>query len=291
MMRNVWVLIRSLLAAVLLLTATMKVFDAAKIIGSGGLLSSPLRLSLAVGFEVFAAIVIAMAPSRIAHRFGLLVFSGLACVAAWAWWTQTDCGCFGSETPRGISLAVDMVAIGMLLACRSSVKSRRGGDDMDSRRQLIRGITVAVAFGLLAAAATSWRINSPVAEEAMPAWFGDNLIGMKMPLLRDESFAAAAVMPISGEALVVLLRPDCEHCHEVALVWRESDKNQPTGLVVIGVSVDSDDWTVMPGTVSATASGLKGEFVIDWQDAEDGGGRFRLACRFRSKLANQFDGG
>lgn len=269
MMPSIWIFVRSLLAAVLLLTASMKVFDAAKILGSGGLLSSSLRLSLAVGFEVFAAIVIAVTPSQIAHRFGLLVFSGLAIVAAWAWWAQTDCGCFGSETPKGVPLIVDLVATGLLLACRRSANASRVTDHVAFRRQFIQALTVAVTFGLFAAAATNWRISSTVADEAMPAWLGENLIGMKMPLLRDESSSAADLLPVSGEALVVLLRPDCEHCHEVAQAWRDSEKSLRAGLVVIGVSVASDGWTVMPAAVSATPLGSKDEFVIDWKDAEE----------------------
>ncbi|MFG0261792.1 MAG: hypothetical protein ACF788_05315 [Novipirellula sp. JB048] len=122
---------------------------------------------------------------------------------------------------------------------------------------------------MLAAAATSWSTGLAATDEKMPAWLGDNLIGIKMPLLRDESFTATAVMPKSGEALVVLLRPDCEHCHEVAQAWRESDKNPRPALVVIGVSVASDGWTVMPAAVSATPLGSKDEFAIDWKDAEE----------------------
>jgi hypothetical protein len=100
------------LSLLLSLTAVFKILDASAILGSGGLLASPLRLSLTVGFEVFAAAVIVLAPPRIVHRFALLVFSSLVCIAAWAWWTQTDCGCFGSRTPKGIPLIVDVVACG-----------------------------------------------------------------------------------------------------------------------------------------------------------------------------------
>ncbi|WP_153558852.1 MauE/DoxX family redox-associated membrane protein [Roseimaritima sediminicola] len=259
---------RSLLAAVLLMSASAKGMDAARILGSDGLLSSTPRLSGVIGFEVFAAVFIALAPSRTAHRFGLLVFSGLACVAAWAWWTQADCGCFGSETPQGFPLVVDLIAIGLLLAARHSVKACRIGGDGEFRRQVVLALTAAVVLGGFATVATNWRMDATLDEQEMPAWFGDNLVGRKMPLLHDKRFAA--VMPTSGEALIVLLRPDCEHCHEVAKSWREfGTSGSRRGVFVVGVSVATDGWTVMPGTVSAAPSDSEDEFKLVWGGAQE----------------------
>ncbi len=101
----------------------------------------------------------------------------------------------------------------------------------------------------------------------MPAWFGDNLIGMKIPQFRDQRFAAN--VPTSGDVLVVLLRADCEHCLAVSKNWRKSDVDSRDGLALIGVSVGTSRWVVMPGSVSAVPLGEENEFAIAWQSAEE----------------------
>ncbi|KLU02184.1 hypothetical protein RISK_005250 [Rhodopirellula islandica] len=258
---------RICLSVLLMLTAALKMLGASAVLGSGGLLASPVRLSLAVGFEVFAAVLIAMAPPRFAHRFALLVFSALACIAAWAWLTQADCGCFGARTPKGVPLIVDLAVVGLLLCSRGLGQHQlREGFNL-LRRHLFMPAGIAVTAGLLAAGGTMWQIERISSPNEIPTWFGDNLIGMWFPLLCDEKFAEA--MPATGDALVVMLRPDCEHCREVAAEWESRNAGQRDALSVIGISVAEGRWTVMPNEVSPMPIGAGDEFVITWEDTEE----------------------
>ena len=255
------------LSLLLTVTAASKLIDAPAILGSNGLLASSLRLSIAVGFEFFAAAVIAFATPRGAHRFALLVFFSLACIAGWAWWTKTDCGCFGARTPKSVPLIVDVVAVGVLLGCGRNVAELGAGENAASRRQLLRSVGIGVAIGLFAGGATSWRIEQTSSEVEIPAWFGDNLVGMQFPLLHDDKFAA--VIPEMGDVLMVLLRPDCEHCREVAAGWAARGTEQPQNVQMIGISMADGRWTVMPNEVSATPMGSDDHFAISWEKVEE----------------------
>ncbi|MEM9368513.1 MAG: hypothetical protein AAGD07_21165 [Planctomycetota bacterium] len=255
------------LSVLLTLSVGLKMLHAATILGSGGLLASPLRLSLAVGFEVFATVVIALAPSRVTHRFALVVFSSLACIAAWAWWTQTDCGCFGARTPKGVPLIVDLGAVTLLLASGRALGKREVPEIKDSLRRLFLSAGIGVAAGLLAVGGTMWRIERISSVDEMPRWFGDNLIGMRFPLVNDERFAE--VMPATGDALVLMLRPDCEHCREVAAQWGLREAAQPVAFRVIGISVGEGRWTVMPDNVLPTPMSADDEFRISWEGTDE----------------------
>jgi hypothetical protein len=66
-----------------------------------------------------------------------------------------------------------------------------------------------------------------------------------------------------------MLRPDCEHCHEVAAQWGLLKAEQPDALKVIGISVANGQWTVMPEDISPTPMGADDEFVISWDNADE----------------------
>lgn len=211
--------------------------------------------------------VIALARPRIAHRFALLVFTSFAAIAAWAWWTQTDCGCFGSRTPKGVPLIVDLVAVGLLLICHRELPERKVREDSGNRRRLISPVGIGIAAGFLAAGGTMWQIERIGGGDQTPTWFGDNLIGMRFPLLGEEKFAT--VMPVTGDMLVVMLRPDCEHCREVAAHWAMIEAGRRETLNVIGISVADGRWMVMPNAISPTRLGADNEFAISWEAAEE----------------------
>lgn len=259
--------IRMGLATLLIYTATAKYSDAAVILGSGGLLASSTRLPLTIGFEWFASVTIASAPARFAHRFALLVFSTLSLVAGWAWWSDTDCGCFGSHTSKGAPLIVDLVAIALLLACRPVPDRERRSNRTAFQGMPIRSLSVALAAWAVASAATHWRIEQLAAAVSMPAWFGENLIGTQFPLLRDPK--CVAVVPESGATLMVFLRPDCDHCRKLSQNWGEIETPPPPNFTVIGVSVAGGRWTFMPREVSPIPLGSEGEFTMMWDHREE----------------------
>lgn len=263
-----WQLLRVLLALLLLSTAVLKLLDSAQVIATGGLLGTQLKLSLAIGCEVFAALLIAVAPAQIAHRFGLLFFSGLTCIAAWAWWTQADCGCFGAQTPSGVPLILDMVALAMLIAVRPPVPRGEETNVATTRPIWLPPLALAMTMGLLATGLTNWRIaSSGAGENEMPAWFGDNLIGLKLPLLRDERLVT--IIPAAGKCLLVMLRPDCEHCREVAEHWHAGGAKNIDQLAIVSVAIEDGLWTTMPNVVSAKPLDVDGAIIVNWAKGDE----------------------
>ncbi len=260
-------ILRLYLAILLLATAMMKHLDAALILASGGLLASPLRLSLVVAFEVMAAVTIALAPARIAHAFSLLVFSLFACISAWAWWTQTDCGCFGMAMPQSMPLLVDAIAIALLIGCRQQAKSNEPPAALAFRRNLPRTLCAAGIAALLAAATTNWRVARIGDHTEMPAWFGENLIGRRFPLFHHERFSTPFAE--SGDAMVVMLRPDCERCVEIAGQWPAISANLRDDLRIIGISITKGNWAVLSNQVAISRTVAEQGLSLTWSNGNE----------------------
>jgi uncharacterized membrane protein YphA (DoxX/SURF4 family) len=260
-----WPIVRMLLAALLVVTGLMKATHSAELLASGGLLGSSTAIALVVGFEWFAATLIAIGPARLAQRFAFVLFSAFAIVASWAWWTDQDCGCFGPQAPEGVPLLIDMAA---LLLVAWSVRSQRPSATVV--RPAFQSLRASLVAGLMLAALgggfTIWQINHQNTAQAMPSWFGENLIGKEFPLLRDPRFAA--LVPERGEALIVMLRPDCEHCRELASEWPEISRQLDPSTKVIGISIFPNRWTVMEGRVFVSPTKSLDTFDVHWMGDE-----------------------
>ncbi|TWT75285.1 DoxX family protein [Allorhodopirellula solitaria] len=260
-----WPVVRMLLAALLLVTGVLKATHSAELLASGGLLGSPAAIASAVGLEWFAAAFIAIGPVRLAQRFAFVLFSVFTLVATWAWWTDQDCGCFGPQTPKGVPLLIDTAAL-LLVAwsVRSQRKSARvaGPAFQSLRASLVAGSMLAALSGGF----TAWNINHQATAKAMPSWFGENLIGKEFPLLADPRFAA--LVPEQGEVLIVMLRPDCEHCRELVEQWSTTRQELRSTTKVIGISVSPGRWTVMPDLIAAVPTNKSADTVITWKDTE-----------------------
>jgi hypothetical protein len=256
-----WPIVRTLLAALLIVTGVLKATHSAELLASGGLLGSPAAIALVVGFEWFAATFIAIGPAWLAQRFAFVLFSGFAVVAAWAWWTDQNCGCFGTQTPQGVPLLFDIVAL--LLIAWTAWHQRRSGNVAKPASGSVRvALLIGWALAALGCGFTAWQIHRQSAAQTMPSWFGENLIGKEFPLLADPRFAA--LVPERGDAIIVMLRPNCEHCRKLVEQWPEISSQLPPTTKVIGISVLPGRWTVMPGQVSIVASETTGQFLIRW---------------------------
>lgn len=255
--------LRICLCCLLTVTAATKFFDATAILGSNGLLASHFRLSLAVGFEIMAVGVIALAPTRFAQRFATLTFLSFTFIAAWTWWVQMECGCFGSKTPKGVPIALDITAIVLLLSCHRRVAGHSVADASPYQRRLIWALIISLFAGSVSFYATHWRIRQLSSETDAPTWYGTNLVGKRFPLVLDEKFAT--VVPESGDALIVMLRPNCKHCRELTKHWPEVHTRQPLTCKTLCISIIQDQWTVMPSRVSHVPLGLADEFAVFWE--------------------------
>ena len=270
----------SLAALVLLLSGALKVVSAAALLGGDGLLSGPIRLVAVVSLEGFVAGLLLTLSVLWAARVGLFVFAAFGSVAAWTLWSGADCGCFGSATPRGLPLAVDLVtvvglgwvvwrvpAVGVAAAVPDAIGLGSGWEDAPdgpsgTARATFGGVTLgrAVLFGVCLATfggvVAGWRVASVVGErEGWPAWLGPEMVGQALPWPE-----GLAVEP-EGRSAWVLLRPDCQHCREFAEAWAAGQRFGIDDSSLVGVAVESGQWTFMPGRVSADAVVGDGDVV------------------------------
>ena len=258
-----WGKLRLLLAGLLLATAALKVWAAGDLVRSGGLLSNPEVIAIAVGFELSAAALIALAPSLVAHRVAVGVFALLAIVAGTAWWTGADCGCFGPRTVSGVPLLIDVGCLVLLLGITRSVQQAVTGQSRSSA-SIRWPVAGAFGAGVLGAITGFWAAGNAARVGEMPAWFDASLVGERFPLLQNAD--VKRITAPEGESLFVLLRPDCEHCREFATRWRSAPPVGTSAQRIVSVSISPLAWTFMPGTVSADAENTKGSFVVRWED-------------------------
>lgn len=197
-----------------------------------------------------------------------MLFSAFAAVAMWAWWTEQDCGCFGSQTPNAIPLLVDVVAISLVIWALLK-EPRSNSSDIEARKR-VRALVVSIIAGLVVSvtggAVVGWDIQRQIAAGNIPPSFGEILIGKTLPLLQDDRFAAH--VPEVGEMLSVLLRPDCKHCQEFPDQWPAIKKRLPSSVKIVGISMSPGNWTVTPNYVAAKPIGTPGTFAIEWVDNE-----------------------
>jgi hypothetical protein len=262
-----WKQLRFALAGLLIVTAIMKLTSVESLLHGDGLLSSPSTLALAIGFEFTAAILIALAVPRVAYGTAVIVFASLAVVAGWAWWSQTDCNCFGPQTPKGIPLLVDLGCLAMLATASRSIRSTEEKSLTNRWHFQPSVLAIALLFGSSAGGFAHWRATSESGDGEMPTWFGENLVGKPLPLLREEPIRK--IIPRMGNALLVMLRPDCEHCRELAADWNARQLQRNKMLAVIGISVTTGAWGIMPEHVSAESTKVPKSVVLPWNADEE----------------------
>lgn len=254
--------LRLAIASLLIATASIKVLHGTKILASDGLLSTHLNISLAVAFEVSAAIVVVSAPCRIARIFTISVFCSLAIVATWAFWSESSCGCFGAHTPRGAPVLVDLSVIALaILLWRPSSPNHEPHERRWKRFRL--SLFTSIVAGTCVGSCTYLQLNKQYfVNSNAPTWFGHNLIGEISPMLSDPNFADR--VPVSGDALVVLLRPDCQHCKDFSNEWPAASGQMPAGVLITGISILGEQWLIMPDVISATPVYSDRSFVLEW---------------------------
>ncbi|MEM9645160.1 MAG: MauE/DoxX family redox-associated membrane protein, partial [Planctomycetota bacterium] len=247
-------------AGVLLLAAAAKLASLGMLLRSGGLLSYPSLLVIAITWEVAAGLLIATSEPRVGLSAALTTYVSLSLIAGFSWWSQQDCNCFGPQTPKGLPFVVDIACVGaagwgIFKLIRRHPPTNRLAFTLPFRSALV----IACVGGSTAAAATVAQIHLDSAGESMPKWFGENLIGKPLPLLQDDRIDDA-VGP-KGESLWVLVRPDCNHCQDLVSHWQQRSEAL-SGVSIFGVSILPEDWSVMPGRVSMVSPSVGGEHCI-----------------------------
>jgi len=258
---KMWTVVRSFIVVLLLATAALKVGSVDTLLRRGGLLSNPFSISLAVGFELFAACLIALAPGRFAHRFAVLVFLSFLVVAGFAWLLGQDCNCFGSQSVGALPILIDVGCL-VCLAVFHPADSDATKRDFVFASRLVGG---SFGFAMLGSMLVFGHATHSFQDDAMPAAFDKQMIGKPFPLYQFDQ--VQEVLASGGTTLWVLMRPDCDHCHQFARDWDMNSLDSDTRIV--SVSMSPNRWTVMPGVVSATIAQTSDNFELEWADASE----------------------
>ena len=258
-----WHTLRWSLVVLLLVTAAFKLTTIGELLHSGGLLSDPRLIGLAVGFELAAAASIGLAHDRIAHGIALATFAVFSLIAGAAWLTGHDCNCFGPHTTRGLPLLIDVACLITLAWVRPLREPVHAPGETIVDHSWRRWPAYAVFAAMIIGGATWWWASLMESRQAIQSWFGEQLIGERFPLLQFRE--VEALIPSTGPVTVMFLRPDCEHCHVLASQWNATHaEDDELRRRVLTVSVTSGRWTVMPGVVSAAVVETPGNVELAW---------------------------
>lgn len=254
--------VRFAISAVLLVSAILKFTTFQTLIHSDGLLSSPLRVAVAVAMELAAIVLIGLTPRKISWLLATGLFLVFVFVATWTWWTGTNCNCFGASTPKGLPLLVDLVCLTALAMTRPKRDRDVTSDEPKQGKMFAKPVALAVVAALIGGAATYWSPVFSDSDDAIPDWFGNNLIGKRFPLLGQAVVAQA--IPAQGNALLVVLRNDCDHCRELAEEWDSRHAPLASNTTVVGIVIQNGEWVLTPGHILVESDFNSGDFSLSW---------------------------
>ncbi len=257
-----WSWLRYAYSLLLIATAMTKVATADELLHSSGLLSMPLMITVAVTFELIAAGVICFAKPRLAFWFANATFVAFSMIAGASWWLAADCGCFGPRTTAGLPLLVDLLCLlGLGLSYRSS-QALEATTLVTLRHAWPVANLLLIGLAILLTGSVLVITKTTTPRTAMPAWFGENLLGKQFPLLRERRVAEVLTGDKTG--ILVFLRAECEHCQQLVDQWKRETRKLDTSTKIVSVSMLPSAWIFMPGNVSATAVHAPSTFEVRW---------------------------
>ena len=258
-----WPPISWILATVLVVTAALKFAHARELLAGGGLLSSREMLVLVPTAEVAVATIVVLARPRVGRTIALLTFLTFAIVSGWSVVSGEQCNCFGPSIAPVWPLLIDLLAIAAISVCRTNP-----GKATQHRIRFPALAVVVLLLSGLAAATMSFVATAAVKDKRpIPSWFGENLVGMTCPLFLHPDFESRATP--TNQDLIILFRPDCEHCREFAAVWNESTPPQWKDKQVASVSITPSRWTVMPNVVSVDPLPSHDVITLHWSEGTE----------------------
>lgn len=262
-----WSWLRYVYSLLLVVTAVTKVAAADELLHSGGLLSTPLMITMAVTSELVAALVIGLAKPWPAFLFAIVTFSVFTVIAGTSWWLETDCNCFGPRTMADLPLLVDLLCMfGLVLSYRSSQALEATTIVSQNRTWRVATLLV-VGFALALTGSMLVIANTTNRDSTMPAWFGENLIGKQFPMLRNHR--VEEILMQDTTVFLVFLRPECEHCRQLVDEWHRVSGEVSMNSTFISVSMSPASWAFMPSTLSATVVNAPSTIEVRWDDERE----------------------
>ncbi len=249
-----WEHFRFAVAALLLATAVVKIFNMAQILTGGGLLGTMPRLAAVTAFEAAAAAYLIVGNRFLAWLLTLTTFATFATSTVYAMATDQSCDCFGEQLDPETMVVVDTVVL-LLTGCLRPTRWRI------SSQTLTRHLTIVAVVGGLVAALAVWRYEVLVRHERSRLLVADLLVGKSWPLNGQMDSPLSELS--SGKWMILIADQDCGHCRNmVARYFADPETHRPGERTAVFVFGGGDDrWRFQFDRVTFD---LSGEALLSW---------------------------
>lgn len=243
-----WEQFRFVVAALLLVSSVVKIFNMRQILTDGGLLANTTRLIIVVAFEAAAAACLIVGNRFWAWLLTLITFSIFVTLAVYAIATDQTCDCFGRQLATETIVIVDTVVLLLSAILRPRSWSM-------STRSVIRQLTIAAVAGGLAAAVAGWQYKVLLADERAQILLAELLVGKPWPLNGQVDPQLAELG--SGKWMILIAQQDCGHCRDLVTRYFADPKTHRHGerTAVFVFGGDSEKWRVEFDRVSLDSPG------------------------------------
>lgn len=255
---SLWIMFCICVTILLITAAALKAWNAPAVMAKDGLLSTNWLLMAAIGLELAVAVLILLLRDRIAWRLIVGLFSVFLVAASYSIISGAECNCFGVDwLGSWFTLPIDACVLAIATFLRPDAHSRG-----IRRVQLPSALALATIFAIAGVAFAEFRKASISNTKRLEYLLADEMLEKPWPITDD--YHPDLKQLKSGKWLILVLRPDCDHCRELV----EEDFQDPTwhrpGERTAVFLAGSDEWSFRFDYVSMEPGNAK----IRWQDGE-----------------------
>lgn len=255
---SLWIPFCICVAILLVTAAALKAWNAPAVMAKDGLLSSKWVLMAAIGLELSVAVLILSLRDRIAWRLIVGLFSVFLVAASYSIISGAECNCFGVDwLGSWFTLPIDACILAIAMFLRPDAYSR-GNRPV----QLPNALALAAIFAIAGVAFVEFRKASTSNTKRLEYLLADDMLAKPWPITED--YHPELKQLKTGKWLILVLRPDCDHCRELVEehfqdpTWHRPDER--TAVFLAG----SDEWSFRFDYVSMEPSDTR----IRWELGE-----------------------
>lgn len=256
---RVWSAYCVAVASILIVAAGMKAWNAPKMLATDGLLADEWLLPMAIAIEAGVAVLIVGLSPRLARILIVGLFGCFAVVATYSLLSGTECNCFGGDWfGARFTLPMDVcVLFGAWLLAPKANKQEKSSRLIPSTTLGLSALAMAVGVGVF-----EYRKAYSKFSEKLEYLLADELVGKPWPIT--EVYHPDLAELRVGKWLILILRPDCEHCRELVEDHFQDPNWHPPGMRTAVFLAGSNRWTFNLDHVSLVPD----ENSIHWEDGE-----------------------
>jgi hypothetical protein len=255
---SLWIPFCICVAILLVTAAALKAWNAPAVMAKDGLLSSKWVLMAAIGLELAVAVLILSMRDRIAWWLTVGLFSIFIVAASYSIIFGAECNCFGVDRLGAwFTLPVDVCVLAIAMFLRSDAYSRG-----ERRVQLPSVLAMAAIFALAGVGFAEFRNMSTSNMKRLEYLLADEMLAKPWPIT--EKFHSDLKQLESGKWLLLILRPDCDHCRELVEEHFQDPAWHRPGERTAVFLAGSDEWSFRFDYVSMEPSDTR----IRWERGE-----------------------